>query len=646
MIARIFGTLSLAFFNISVVMKTIRTLGVALGISIASASAYAMFTTSEFGKGGFSDGSSVGNILNNFLGQDNAQQISLSELSSLATALASADSYDYSSSPTLSLFDSNNDGEISEQEFVDILNNISELNNVDTSGDGKYAQAYATELAAMTSPVTLTQMQSAITTGNTYAVDAPQIPNTSFSFSALNSSNSSSLGLIDGLGNTLDNASLINSFSAQHSNGSNASDNFTLTSNGSIELASGVNIEDLTPGTYTFSVTSTDSNSLSYELSTTTDVSLTLSNAQGCVVTDDVTSADFTTNADASTSIDGATVTINGNHSEDDLLFVKGATSSSTSDNVSYTGLDYGITGFYDKDIGQMTFSGSTTEANWINIFKKVGYIYDNTSSPDNGTRSLIFSLSSNIVYNHTDGADHFYKFISNDGINFDDAFAAADNSTLFGMQGYLVTITSAAEQAYIVPKLKGAGWIGGCDRLGDATVQGHCRIDNSTDLDNLVGVSQSEWDNTTGTYSMAQGEGYFYWVTGPERLEFITQDIKNCNSSSDPDKQRTYPTASTCNHSDSLDSSDSNYPYTNFQYTEPNNYRHDGDIGENYLHVHGTGLWNDWRLDGDTTTSGNAAKGYIVEYGGMDNETVPDLTVDKSYTIATDGQFCAYSSS
>ena len=604
-----------------------------------------MFTTSELGKGGFVDGSSVGDILNNFLGTDGAQQIDLTDLSALATALSSADSFDYSSNASLALFDQNNDGAISEQEFVDILSGISGLNNVDTSDDGIYAQAYATELAAMTAPVTLAKIQTAITTGNTYAVDAPQIPNTSFSFSALNSSNSSSLGLIDGLGNTLDNASLITSFSAQHSDGSNASDNFTITSNGSIELASGVNIETLTPGTYTFSVTSTDSNTLSYALSTTASVSLTLSNAQGCIVTNDVVDADFTTNTSASTSIDGATVTINGNHNEDDLLFVKGATSSSTSDNVSYTDIGYGVTGFYDKTIGQMTFSGSTTEANWINVFKKVGYIFDNTSTPDNGTRSLIFSLSSNIVYNHADGEDHFYKFISDDGINFSDAFEAADNSTLFGMQGYLVTITSAAEQAYIVPKLKGAGWIGGCDRLGDATVQSHCRIDNATDLANLIGVSQSEWDNTSGSYSMADGEGYFYWVAGPERLEFIVLDIKNCNSSSDPDKQRTYPTASTCNHSDSLDSSDSNYPYTNFQYTEPNNYRHDGDIGENYLHVHGTGLWNDWRLDGDTTTSGNAAKGYIVEYGGMDNETVPDLTVDKSYTIATDGQFCAYSS-
>ena len=626
-------------------MRALHSFVLVLGFVFASASSFAMFTTSEFGKGGFTDGGSVGDILNNFLGTDGAQEIDLDDLSALANALSSADSFDYASNASLSIFDQNSDGEISEQEFVNVLAGIGGLNNVDTTDDGIYAQAYATELADMSEPVTLAKIQTAITTGNTYAVDAPQIPNTSFTFSALNTSNSSSLGLIDGLGNTLGNANLINSFSAQHSDGDDYSDNFTITNNGSIELASGVNIDDLAAGTYTFSVTSTDSNSLSYELSTTTDVTLTLSNAQGCIVTDDVVDADFTTNTSASTSIDGATVTINGNHNEDDLLFVKGATSSSTSDNVSYTNIGYGITGFYDKTIGQMTFSGSTTEANWINVFKKVGYIYDNTSTPDNGSRSLIFSLSSNIVYNHPDGDDHFYKFISNDGINFDDAFAAADNSTLFGLQGYLVTITSAAEQAYIVPKLKGAGWIGGCDRLADSTVQDHCRIDSS-DLSNLIGVSQSEWDNTTGTYSMGDGEGYFYWVTGPERLEFIVQDIKNCNSSSDPDKQRTYPTASTCNDSDSLDSSDSNYPYTNFQYTEPNNYRHDGDIGENYLHVHGTGLWNDWRLDGDTTTSGNAAKGYIVEYGGFDNETVPDLTVDKSYTIATDGQFCAYSSS
>ena len=627
------------------ILKTARVTTLSLGLSLMSISAIAGFTTSEYGEGSFNDAGLVNNLLNNFLGEGDAQQISLSDLSALATALGSSDSFDYSSNPTLSVFDSNNDGMIGEQEFVDMLASISGLTGVDTSGNGKYAQAYATELAAM-STTSLATIQTSITTGNTYAVDAPQLVNTSFAFDGQDSAHSSFLGLLDGLGVAASSSNVINSFSATHSDTSDQTNNFSLTDNGSIELGSSVDIQDLASGTYTFSVTSVDNNDPSYGLSSTTNVTLTVSNHNGCIVNTNVVDADFTTNEASSTLIDGATVTINGNHSSDDLLFVKGATSSTVSDNVSYSNVGYGVTGVYNKTTGQLTFSGSITEANWINVFKKVGYIYDNSSTPANGSRSLIFSLSSNIVYNHADGDDHFYKFVSNDGINFSDAFQAASNSSLFGMQGYLVTITSAAEQSYIVPKLKGAGWIGGCDRLGDATVQSNCGIDNSTDLANLVGVAQSEWDNTTGSYSMGDGEGYFYWVTGPERLEFIVQDIKNCNSSSNPDKQKTYPTASTCYDNVSLDNSDSNYPYTNFQYTEPNNYRHDGDIGENYLHVHGTGLWNDWRLDGDTTTSGNAAKGYIVEYGGFDNETVPDLTVDKSYTIATDGAFCSYSSS
>ena len=61
-------------------------------------------------------------------------------------------------------------------------------------------------------------------------------------------------------------------------------------------------------------------------------------------------------------------------------------------------------------------------------------------------------------MFNHSDGKSHFYKFKdeSEDGIDFDDALVAAGNSTLFGLQGYLATITSAAEQQYIQPKLGG----------------------------------------------------------------------------------------------------------------------------------------------------------------------------------------------
>ena len=193
--------------------KSIRIAAISLGISFVSLSAIAGFTTSEYGEGTFNDAGSINNLLNNFLGEGDAMQISLSDLSALATALSSADSFDYSSNTSLYVLDSNNDGKIGKQEFVDMLATISGLNDVNTTGNGKYAQAYADELGNMSTPVSLSSIQTAITTGNTYAVDAPQIVNTSFSFDGEDSSHSSSLDLTDGLGNTLGNTNLINSFS-------------------------------------------------------------------------------------------------------------------------------------------------------------------------------------------------------------------------------------------------------------------------------------------------------------------------------------------------------------------------------------------------------------------------------------------------
>ena len=67
----------------------------------------------------------------------------------------------------------------------------------------------------MTAPVTLTQIQTAIDTGNTYAVQTPVVQVTSFAFSGLDSSHSTSLDILDGLGNAMDNgsASVVPSFS-------------------------------------------------------------------------------------------------------------------------------------------------------------------------------------------------------------------------------------------------------------------------------------------------------------------------------------------------------------------------------------------------------------------------------------------------
>ena len=608
------------------------------GLSVVSLSSMAAFTTSSVGTGQLVDGGTVGNIINNLLGEGGANEVSLSDLSDLATNFGSGNSYDYPDSSTLSIFDSNHDGSITEQEFVDMLAKIGDLTSVMTAG-GRYAQAYATELAAMTAPRTLAKIQNAITVGNTYSIDAPQINTASAAFSADDSSHGATLGLIDGLGNADDNASLTTTFTVTHDTDSNPASKFAVNSAGTLSLASSVDIQDLESGTYTFSISTTDTNTKTYGLATTQNVTLTVSNERGCIVNNTIASADFDTNGDTSL-IDGAKVTISGSHNTNDLLFVRTATKSTSGNVVSYTNVGLsGVTGSYDKTTGQLSFDGSASLADWTNLFQKVGYIYDDNTTAASTTRSLIFSLSGNVVFDHSDNSSHFYKYKAASGIHFDAARVAADNSTLFGLQGYLATITSASEQAYIEPKLDGVGWIGGCDRLGDSTIKAKCGISDA-DLTNLRGKTQAQWTTTTGHWKIDDGESYFYWVTGPERLEFIGEDTLNCSTSNYADKQQeTLPISSNSSLTDpasSIVTTGSNYPYHNFQGCEPNNWRHT-TFGENYMHVYSDGAWNDFRHDDPNIA------GYLIEYGGMDGDPAVDLTENKNYNVATEGQYCVY---
>lgn len=613
--------------------KVISAVSVSFIASLVSLSALAGFTTSEFGKGKFVDGSSVGDIINNMTCDGGADCVDMTDIADLAAAFDGASSLSYADNSTLAIFDQNNDGSISEQEFVDILAGMASISGVNTSGGGKYAQAYATELGAMASPITVAKIQAAITAGNSYAVDSPQITVANINFLGTDSSHSSSLGLIDGLGNSVDNASgsCSSVLTATDSDGDNATSNFQITDGGALALADNVSIQDLDPGTYTISVTSTDTNTSSYNLAAQQDVSLTISNERGCIINNGIVSSNFSA-GDNTSSITGATVTISGNHEPNDLLFIRNATKSTTSDNISYSNFGVsGIAAVFDKTSGELTFSGSTTLDNWITIFKKVGYIFDSDNSTDNGTRSLIFSLSNRIPYNHTDGKVHFYKYIEADDINFETALiqAKSDAKKLFGLQGYLATVTSAAEQTYIEPKINGQGWLGACDRLDNTTIRGYCGVaDNETG-----GLTGRPWSNSNGSVVFTGGEGYWYWVSGPERLDYIGRDTGNCKNIN---QQKSYAHVA---DTGSFDDTNSEQTYTNFRSCEPNNYLSSSATGggENMLHFYSDGGWNDY------SHSSNKIDGYLMEWGGMDGDPDLVLTVDKNYNIDTEGQFCAY---
>lgn len=127
----------------------------------------------------------------------------------------------------------------------------------------------------------------------------------------------------------------------------------------------------------------------------------------------------------------------------------------------------------------------------------------------------------------------HYYQFISSPGITWDNAKTAAEGLYFNGLRGYLATITSAEENAFIVPKLAGEGWIGASD---------------------------------------AENEGTYKWVTGPEAGQTIgTGTYKGGGSFSA-----------------------ANGMYNNFASGEPNDYNN-GNPGEDYIHFLANGQWNDY---------------------------------------------------
>jgi hypothetical protein len=145
------------------------------------------------------------------------------------------------------------------------------------------------------------------------------------------------------------------------------------------------------------------------------------------------------------TAIDGALVIISSG-------FVSG-------DTLSYTGtLPTGVTKSYNNTSGVLTFSGSLSAAELQAIYREVKF---NSTSNSAQNRTITFTLGSALPFSTN---NHFYQFITVPGISWSAAKTAAEQLTFFGKQGYLATVTSAAENQFIVSKIQGQGWMGAAD--------------------------------------------------------------------------------------------------------------------------------------------------------------------------------------
>ncbi|MDX8390612.1 MAG: choice-of-anchor U domain-containing protein [Mariprofundaceae bacterium] len=228
-----------------------------------------------------------------------------------------------------------------------------------------------------------------------------------------------------------------------------------------------------------------------------------------------------------------------------------------------------GITGSFNAITGIITFSGSSTAAVWQSLLRTVSI---SSTSSSTVTRLAIFSIGVAIP-NSTNG--HFYEFVFSPGISWTSANIAANAKLLYGLQGYLVTISSVEENNLVTSKLQGEGWMGASDN------------------------SQ---------------EGTWTWVAGPESgTPFFTQTLADTAS---PNLTSVY--GSVVGGGGISVGAEYNNWVPNL---EPNDW---GVLGENYGHFLNTGEWNDYSV------SNSNIQGYVVEYGDMALDPVVTLSANK----------------
>ena len=240
-------------------------------------------------------------------------------------------------------------------------------------------------------------------------------------------------------------------------------------------------------------------------------------------------------------------------------------------DSLTLTGNHPDVIASWDAVEGKLELLGPPGQSLlYTNIISAVYDVMFFSNNEDVIDKTFSFTIGD---ANYLESTGHYYEFIPLIDVRWTEAKVLAEGLTYYGLQGYLATLTSEAENQIAAVQTNNFGWIG------------------ASDLAN---------------------EGDWRWVTGPEGLE---------NGGAGRSFWLGNGTA--------LGGAPVNGEYSNWNGTnEPNN------AGpEHYAHVTspnvgGIGTWND--LPDPAAGGGDyQSKGYFVEYGGMPGD--PDLELSSS---------------
>ncbi|MDQ1770655.1 lectin-like protein, partial [Labilibaculum euxinus] len=134
------------------------------------------------------------------------------------------------------------------------------------------------------------------------------------------------------------------------------------------------------------------------------------------------------------------------------------------------------ITGYFDDTQGALVLLGDASPLEYQNAMRSITYV---NNAPlfgliDGSQREFTISLANDDYFSQDGklGNGHFYEYV-NATITWDQAEAAASAKTYYGLQGYLCTVTSAAENNFILgiqDDTDDVLWLGGLDSETNGT--------------------------------------------------------------------------------------------------------------------------------------------------------------------------------
>ncbi len=158
-----------------------------------------------------------------------------------------------------------------------------------------------------------------------------------------------------------------------------------------------------------------------------------------------------------------------------------------------------GVTGSFVTATGILTLSGQAPVTTYQTVLRSVTYNNTAGAAPNTQARQITFSIGASSLF--YPGTGHYYEFVGSN-LNWAAAQTAATARTYYGLQGYLATVTSAGENAFINGKLAATGWIGASDQA----VEGSWRWVTGPEAGTLFWTGLSNGTVAPGAYANWNG--------------------------------------------------------------------------------------------------------------------------------------------